>query len=353
MGMIFFWAQTPDGWAVPGAHGPLQGDQLDGGIQGGVYLVRGEGENLLFDTGTWTRPEYGPGMAEFLIEHLDREENPLRYIFLSHFHFDHAGNASILKERYGAEVICHPLDKPLIEDPLFALEPANISRFGVDCDTWLTMFNLVPGEKLAHSDRATIEKYWNRPVKVDRVVEHGDSIPLRGANLQVVHLPGHTPGHIGLWNAGSRTLYSADLMVFPAPISPFPFGNAMDNAMSIQRCLDLEPECLFEGHGLSAYTKASSQRRLLHMQMQQSGTEERMLQVLRRSSEPQTIGELVPEVMPIKFDYDYPIWSGVKNRRFFCEASIQTHLVWLLQRGEVRQVQKGSLVAYASVSASA
>lgn len=346
MGMIFFWAQTPDGWAVPGPHGPLQGDQLDGGIQGGVYLVRGEGENLLFDTGTWTLPEYGPGMAEFLIEKLDREENRLRFIFLSHFHFDHVGNASILKERYGAEVICHPLDRPLIEDPLFALDARNVARFGLDPKANLRMFNLAAGEKLAHSDRATIEKYWNRPVGVDRVVEHGDTVPLRGLPLEVVHLPGHTPGHIGLWNRATRSLYSADLMVFPAPISPFPFGNAMDNARSIQRCLDLQPECLFEGHGLSASTRASSQRRLLHMQMQQRGTEERILQILRRSTEPQTIEELVPEVMPVKFDYDYPIWSGSKHRRSFCEASIQTHLIWLLERREVREVAKGSLVAF-------
>ena len=27
--MIFFWAETPDGWAIPGIHGPLAEDELD------------------------------------------------------------------------------------------------------------------------------------------------------------------------------------------------------------------------------------------------------------------------------------------------------------------------------------
>jgi glyoxylase-like metal-dependent hydrolase (beta-lactamase superfamily II) len=346
MAMIFFFAETPDGWAVPGVHGPLQGDQLDGGIQSGVYLIRGRDANLLFDTGNWTLPEFGKGMADFLIEHLDRERNPLRYIFLSHYHFDHIGNASILKERYGAEVICHPLDRPLIESPLFAVEADNLLRFGVQPGSYLTDFNLDPGERIAHSDRAVIEKYWNRPVEVDRLVEDEDVIEVGGLALRVIHLPGHTPGHIGLWNPETRTLYSSDLMVFPAPITPFPFGNAKDNATSIQRCLDLKPECLFEGHGLSAYTQGSSERRLLHMQIQQRDTERRIMEVLRRVSEPQTIGQLLPEVMPIKFEYDYPVWSGVRHRRSFCEASIQTHLLWLIERREVRRVFHDGKVAF-------
>ena len=48
--MIFFWAETPDGWGIPGIHGPLAEDELDGYVQSGVYLIRGKGENLLVDS---------------------------------------------------------------------------------------------------------------------------------------------------------------------------------------------------------------------------------------------------------------------------------------------------------------
>ena len=86
--MIFFWAETPDGWGIPGIHGPFAEDELDGYVQSGVYLIRGQGENLLIDSGNWTLPEYNNGMGDFLVEKLDREKNNLKYIFLSHFHYD-------------------------------------------------------------------------------------------------------------------------------------------------------------------------------------------------------------------------------------------------------------------------
>ena len=65
--MIFFWAETPDGWGIPGIHGPLAEDELDGYVQSGVYLIRGKGENLLIDSGNWTLPEYNNGMGDFLV----------------------------------------------------------------------------------------------------------------------------------------------------------------------------------------------------------------------------------------------------------------------------------------------
>ena len=49
--MILFWAETPDGWEIPGLHGPMAEDEFDGYVQSGVYLIRGQGESLLIDTG--------------------------------------------------------------------------------------------------------------------------------------------------------------------------------------------------------------------------------------------------------------------------------------------------------------
>ena len=91
--MIFFWGETPDGWGIPGIHGPAAGDELDGYVQSGVHLLRGQGENMLIDTGNWTLPEYNNGMGEFLVNLLDKEKNDLKYILITHFHYDHTGGA--------------------------------------------------------------------------------------------------------------------------------------------------------------------------------------------------------------------------------------------------------------------
>src|SRR6266545_6533162 len=292
--MIFFWSETPDGWGIPGTHGPLAEDELDGYVQSGVYLIRGQGENLLIDTGNWTLPDYANGMGDFLVDLLDKEKNELKYIFITHFHYDHVGNAAMLKKRYGASVIAHPADKPIIEDPLIVTRPDNLTRFGFTPEQVLEDFNLRPGESLGLSDPDIIRKYWNFPVEVDIEVDDGDTVEVGGLKLEVVHLPGHCPGMVGLYNPHSGILYSADIMHYPTPLGPYPIGNAKAHWQSIQRCLEFKPQMLLEGHGLSAYSQASSRRRLLHMERQQKDTRHRILYVLQREGQPMSTMELLP-----------------------------------------------------------
>ncbi len=346
MPMIFFWAETPDGWGIPGIHGPFAEDELDGYVQSGVYLIRGEGENLLVDSGNWTVPEFNNGMGDFLVELLDKEKNDLKYIFITHFHYDHVGNAAMLKERYGAQVACHPADRPIIEDPMIVTRPENITRFGITPEEMLKDFNLKEGESLGLSDPEIIRKYWNFPVEVDLEVGHGDILEVGGLKLEVIHLPGHCPGHVGLWNPNTRTLYPGDLLHYPTPLGPYPIGDAEKHSTSIQRCLDLEPELLLEGHGLSAYSQASSSRRLLHMQQQQKDTHGRVLFVLQREKRPMTTDELVPEVMPVKTELDYAVSTGIGERRCYAESCIQTHLLWHIEKGQAQRVEEDGKIAF-------
>lgn len=347
--MIFFKGETPDGWGIPGIHGLWAEDELDGNVQGAVYLIRGKGKNLLFDTGNWSLPRFGNGMGDTLVDLLDREDNELAYIFLSHFHYDHTGNAAMLKERYGAKVIAHPLDKPIIENPVMVALPEMLTRFGVTPQEVLADFNLEPGEGLGLSDPEIVKKYWDFPVKVDIEVEDADMIEFGGQALEVLHLPGHAPGHCGLWNKSSGTCYPADLLHYPTPLGPHPVGDAKAHWNAIQRCKALEPTLFLEGHGLGAYDKAASMRRILHMETQQRETWERIEAVLRRERRALSIAELVPEVIPIKSDLDYAVWTGKRMMRCFASACVQNHLIWLIERGRVRRTREGDLVKFEAV----
>jgi glyoxylase-like metal-dependent hydrolase (beta-lactamase superfamily II) len=252
----------------------------------------------------------------------------------------------MLKKRYGAQVVCHPADKPIIEDPMIVTRRENITRFGITPEKMLEDFNLQPGESLGLSDPEIINRYWNFPVEVDLEVEEKDILEVGGLRLEVVHLPGHCPGHIGLWNPSSRTLYSGDLLHYPTPLGPYPIGDAKAHSRSIQRCLDLEPELLLEGHGLSAYSAASSRRRLLHMQQQQRDTQNRIHFVLTREQRPMTTSDLVPEVMPVKTELDYAVSTGIGERRCYAESCIQTHLLWLIEQGKAERIVDNRTVAF-------
>jgi glyoxylase-like metal-dependent hydrolase (beta-lactamase superfamily II) len=288
-------------------------------------------------------------MGDKLVELLDREDNPLKYIFVSHFHYDHTGNGKMLKQRYGAQVIAHPLDRPVIEDPLMVTRPDMLERFGVSPKEALADFNLEPGEGLGLSDPEVVKTYWDFPIEVDIEVEDGDSIEFGGLGLEVLHLPGHSPGHMGLWNPATGSCYPADLLHYPTPLGPYPIGDAKGHWNAIQRCKALEPTLFLEGHGLGAYDKAASMRRILHLETQQRETYERIHAVLRRAGRALTIAEIVPETIPVKVDLDYAVSTGKRMMRCFASACVQNHLIWLIENGQARRTTEGDLVKFEAV----
>jgi glyoxylase-like metal-dependent hydrolase (beta-lactamase superfamily II) len=343
--MIFFEARTPDGWAIPGVHGNWAGDELDGYVQGSVFLIQNDGEALLFDTGN-RAPGTNNGMGATLMEKLDRDKVELKYIFISHFHYDHTGNAAELRERHGAEVVAHELDRPIIEDPLIITRPDNVHRFGLSPEDLLEDFNLRPGESLGLSDPEIVARYWNFPVQVDRIVKDGDILEIGNLRLEVIHLPGHSPGHIGIWNPETRSLYCADVIHFPTPLAPHPIGDAEAHMTSIRRCRDLHANFLWEGHYLSVYDGPAVERRLDHLMQMQLDTIDRLVTVLRRNEAPQTILELLPELLPIKTDLNYPVSSGIGERYAYAEACIQSHLRRLMRAGQVERVREAGVTRF-------
>jgi hydroxyacylglutathione hydrolase len=82
------------------------------------------------------------------------------------------------------------------------------------------------------------------------------------------------------------------------------------------------------------------------MQTQQRGTRERILLVLQRLRQPATITEILPEVLPIKTDLDYPVSTGIGESRAYAKACIQCHLVWLIEDGLVQRVKEDGKISF-------
>ncbi len=101
-----------------------------------------------------------------ILRQLDALKAELVYLINTHGHGDHiAGNGPIL-ERTGARLLIHRLDEPFLRDPNLNMS----AMLGV------TLQSPSP----------------------DRYLEEGDVVEMDGIRLQVLHTPGHTPGHISL-----------------------------------------------------------------------------------------------------------------------------------------------------------
>jgi glyoxylase-like metal-dependent hydrolase (beta-lactamase superfamily II) len=162
------------------------------------WLVVGDDATLLFDTGIagTVREHVEPALAELGIAPARLAE-----VVISHADVDHyGGNAEIRALASGARLRAHRLDRPLIES--WALIAAE--RYG-----WYRRHQLdYPPEAWEWLEAAA-----GVPVELDEALEPGESIDLGGIALEVLHLPGHSRGHLGLVDRAGATAIIADAVM--------------------------------------------------------------------------------------------------------------------------------------------
>ena len=161
-----------------------------------------------------------PGVrAADVITALEADKLELKYIILTHVHLDHIVSAEQLRRHYGAPLLVHRLDAGALGDPM---------RNGSELFGLETVFGAA-----------------------DRVLGHGDAIPLGGQKLEIIHTPGHTPGSICIKVGGM--LFTGDTL-FRTGIgrTDLPGGNTGDIMDSLEnRLMALDDEVLvYPGHGM-------------------------------------------------------------------------------------------------------
>jgi glyoxylase-like metal-dependent hydrolase (beta-lactamase superfamily II) len=91
--------------------------------------------------------------------------------------------------------------------------------------------------------------YRVRPVAPTRVVDEGDEIDLGDRRLTVLHLPGHTPGELGLWEEETGTLFSGDCVYESGVLlDELPESNVGDYVRSMRRLRDVPVRVVHGGH---------------------------------------------------------------------------------------------------------
>jgi glutathione peroxidase len=100
----------------------------------------------------------------------------VKYLVITHGHIDHIGAAGSLKKKTGAHIVMHAADLRGA-DGAKLLPAENTPLVGYPKDAY-TLLGGLP--------------------KVDTVVKDGDLLTCGGMTFQILHTPGHSPGHIAL-----------------------------------------------------------------------------------------------------------------------------------------------------------
>jgi glyoxylase-like metal-dependent hydrolase (beta-lactamase superfamily II) len=165
-----------------------------------LYLVRGREFDLLVDTGM------GVGPLRSVVRGLT--ERPV-VVFTTHSHLDHIGGHF---EFADCEIIAHAAEAAKLAAPggpvglayasLPAAKRAEYAAAGFDVSG--LMIDAVP------SADYDVAGHRFRGVAATRLVEEGEVIDLGTRRFEVLHLPGHSPGGIALWDAAAGMLIAGD-----------------------------------------------------------------------------------------------------------------------------------------------
>ena len=325
--------ETPEGVWIPSPHGVSGESEIYPGISGGVGIIESGGEAILTDVGYRTSQEYPPGVLSTVTDIIDSRGLDIKCIVQTHFHFDHVGNTQYVKEHYDAPVYCHPRERAILEDPMIATSTEYFESMGAAPAQVAADLTHDNPEDITFPDDVVAE-HWNYPIDIDGTVEEGDILQVGELEVEILHTPGHTPGHLSLFSPSTSCLYLMDVMYWPTPIHPHPIGRTDEQIASIEKCLELDADYLFPGHGLPRCGSYDVEDYLKDMLVKHRQLAHRIRVALSRHGA-LTVPDLHRETFTIKarFDYAHDGWFS------YSLACIQSHLRRLLDRGQVERTE--------------
>lgn len=86
------------------------------------------------------------------------------------------------------------------------------------------------------------------PAPATRLVSEGDIIDLGDRVFEVLHLPGHSPGSIGLWESASALLFSGDAIYDGPLLDELPGSDIAAYVRTMQRLESLPARVVHAGH---------------------------------------------------------------------------------------------------------
>jgi glyoxylase-like metal-dependent hydrolase (beta-lactamase superfamily II) len=203
------------------------------------YVLVGKERTVLVDTGLANTP------GEVLLPAFEQIGTEPDLIVISHADLDHCGGNRRMRERYpGALFACHELDRHWIESNAAMLAENYLwhEPYGVEG----------PDDK----GRREMLAQLGGDSPIDLGMRGGETIRLEARRrLEVLHLPGHTYGHIGLWDPQHRVAIVVDAVLYDGiydragtKLIPPRYYEVAAYRETIQRVRALEPDLLLTAH---------------------------------------------------------------------------------------------------------
>jgi glyoxylase-like metal-dependent hydrolase (beta-lactamase superfamily II) len=195
------------------------------------YLIKTDTGYILIDTGGSNKRTD----IEKELESAGCKPGNLKLIVLTHGDFDHTGNADYLRKKFGTKIAMHYNDSGMVErgDMFFNRKRGNILIRILIRTMAPILFGFGKSERF----------------KPDLYVEDGYDLSEYGFDAQVLYIPGHSKGSIGILTA-SGNLFCGDLLDnIDKPVLNSLIDDLAAANTSVERLKSLEIKTVYPGHG--------------------------------------------------------------------------------------------------------
>ena len=241
-----------------------------------VHLITDGGEGALIDAGfpddesINTRMEWLRSISGL----------SLKYIVITHHHFDHSSGAARLRELTGAKIVMHKDEEPILKRAATQDVPSDMD---------------VPKEHKEWVERTARWRKEAAAAGADELVADDDTLNIGGLTLRMVHSPGHTAGHLSPFLEEGKVLFAGDnvLGMGTTVVPPPPHGDMFDYIASLKKMQSLEAELMCCGHGPLV---REPNRKLQELIDHRHEREEQILALVGEGHD--TVKSLVKEIYP-------------------------------------------------------
>lgn len=192
-------------------------------VRANMYLVRGRDMDLLVDTGM--------GVSR-LSEAVEITPGKPLLALATHIHLDHVGSLNEFADRAG----------PLRSAAAFATMP--------DAATYAHMYRDLPqAVSQPPAPGWQVATYRLQPAPLTRRLDEGDVVDLGDRQFRVLHLPGHSPDSIGLFDEETGVFFSGDAIYDDLLIDDLPDSDRSAYRNTMARISELPVRMAYGGHG--------------------------------------------------------------------------------------------------------
>jgi len=147
-----------------------------------AFLLKAEDGYILIDTGL---PDHWEKLEKELIS-AGCLPDKLKLVVITHGDGDHTGNARKLREKYGARIAMHPGDVDQVENGVLLKRRVRPFFYRI-------IFAIMMLKRKLQKNKISFPKF-----KPDILLADGQNLEEYGSTAKVIHIPGHTPGSLGV-----------------------------------------------------------------------------------------------------------------------------------------------------------